>query len=172
MSVYESILRRRSIRTYLDKPLEYEKLKILLNAARWAPSARNLQPWHLIIVLDGKLKERLVNACRRQRFVGEASAIIVGLADMELSPKWAVVDTTIALEHVVLAACDLGLGTCWIGAFDEEAVKSLLNIPRRFKVVALLTVGYPAEKPSARSRRPISQIYSINCYGSSFKPIK
>ena len=97
MSVYEKIMNRRSIRAYLDKPLEHEQIRMILSSARWAPSAGNRQPWHFIIVLNRELKGKLVSICRNQKFVGDASAIIVGLADMDRAPKWAIVDTKLAL---------------------------------------------------------------------------
>ncbi len=171
-SVYEVILNRRSIRSYLKRELTNEQLFKILNAARWAPSARNLQPWHFILILDDKLKEKMVPICFNQKFIGEASCIVVGLADLEKSPKWAIVDTTIALEHMVLVAHELGLGTCWIGAFDENKVKKLLKIPDKYKVVALLTIGYPAEQPLRKPRVNIEEIYSINQYGNPEKPFK
>jgi len=144
-------------------------LKKILEAARWAPSAGNRQPWHFIVVLDENLKKELVPACRHQSFVGEAACIIVGLADMQLSPKWAVVDTTIALEHIVLEAAELGYGTCWIGAFDESKVKELLKIPDKYKVVALITVGKPAESPGPRPRKSLAEITSLNTYGTPLR---
>jgi len=167
MSVYEIIMKRRSIRRYKRGSLTKEQIVKLLEAARWAPSAANRQPWHFIVVVDDELKEKLVHACRGQRFVGEAACVIVGLADMERSPKWAIVDTTIALEHIVLVAEEMGLGTCWIGAFEEDKVKNPLGIPDRFKVVALLTVGFPDESPPPRPRRDLTDIASLNTFGSS-----
>jgi len=140
-----------------------------LEAARWAPSAGNRQPWHFIVVLDRELKEKLVSVCRNQSFIRDAACIIVGLADLEVSPKWAIVDTTIALEHIVLVATELGYGTCWIGAFDESGVKRLLNIPEKYKVVALITIGKPAESPAPRQRKPLSEIASLNAYGNPWR---
>ncbi len=171
-SVFDVIVNRRSIRSYLDKPLTDDQIKKLLEAARWAPSARNLQPWHFVVVVDREIKRKMVDACMGQKFVGEASCLIVGLADIEKSPKWAMVDTTIALEHIVLTAHEMGLGTCWIGAFNENEVKKLLKIPDKFKVLAVITVGYPAEQPKPKSRKPLTDIYSLNYYGNPEKPFK
>ncbi|RLG85405.1 MAG: nitroreductase [Thermoprotei archaeon] len=169
MGVYEVILSRRSIRAYKPEPISDEDLKKILEAARWAPSARNLQPWHFVVVKDPTLKEKLVPACRGQSFVRDAACVIVGLADTELSPKWAVVDTTIALEHIVLVATELGYGTCWIGAFDEAEVKKLLNIPDKYKVVALITVGRPAESPGPKPRKQLSEMVSVDTFGNPLK---
>ncbi len=171
MSAYETILKRRSIRAYRKSELTKEQLLKLLNAARMAPSARNLQPWHFIVVLDEELKRKMVPICRNQKFVGDAACLIVGLADVEASPKWSKVDVTIALEHIVLVAQELGLGTCWIGAFEENEVKKLLKIPDKFKIVAIISIGYPAEQPPQKPRKPLKEIYSINYYGNPDKPI-
>lgn len=169
MNVYEVILKRRSIRAFRKDKLDNEAIYKILNVARWAPSAGNRQPWHFIVVLNEELKEKLVPICRNQKFIAEASCIIVGLADVEKSPKWAIVDTTIALEHMALEACEMGLGSCWIGAFNEDEIKELLRIPEKYKVVALLPIGYPAETPQPRSRRNIHEIYSINTFDNEEK---
>jgi len=169
LGVYETILSRRSIRAYKREPIKREDLEKILEAARWAPSAGNRQPWHFVVVIDDELKEKLVPACRNQQFIADAGAIIVGLADVEASPKWAVVDTTIALEHIVLEATELGYGTCWIGAFDEAEVKKILNIPDKYRVVALIPVGVPAESPPPRPRKQLRDIASLNLFGNPWE---
>lgn len=166
MKVYEVILSRRSVRAYRREPIEKGDLEKILEAAKWAPSAGNRQPWHFVVVLDDQLKEKLVPACRNQVFVRDAACLVVGLADTENSPKWAIVDTTIALEHIVLEATELGYGTCWIGAFDEVKVKELLKIPDKYRIVALITIGKPAETPSPRPRKSLKEIVSLNAYGN------
>ncbi|MEM2025400.1 MAG: nitroreductase family protein [Desulfurococcaceae archaeon] len=166
LGIYETILSRRSIRAYKREDIVKEDLIKILEANRWAPSAGNRQPRHFILVRDDKLKEKLVLACRNQAFVKDAACIIVGLADVESSPKWAVIDTAIALDHIVLEATELGYGTCWIGAFDELEVKKLLNVPDRYKVVALITIGKPNESPAPRPRKQLSDLVSVNVYGN------
>jgi len=143
-----------------------ENLEKILESAKWAPSAGNRQPWHFVVVLDEQIKEKLVPACRNQGFIRDAACVVVGLADLERSPKWAIVDTTIALEHIVLEATELGYGTCWIGAFDEAEVKKILNIPDKYKVVALIPIGVPAESPPPRPRKPLKEIVSLNTFGN------
>ena len=91
------------------------------------------------------------------------------VADVEKSPKWAIVDTTIALEHIVLVAHDLGFGTCWIGAFNEDELKKFLKIPDKYKVVALIVVGYPNEQPPPRPRKSLDEIVSENFFGQKMK---
>ncbi len=162
MEVLEAIKSRRSIRKYKDEPIVEEKIRKLLEAARLAPSAANKQNWKFIIISNEATRKRLVAACNNQSFVSNASHIITGVVDPAL--KWHQVDLAIAFEHIVLEAVELGLGTCWIGAFNEENVKKILKIPQDKKVVALLTVGYPDEFPPTRPRKEIKEIVAFNEY--------
>lgn len=162
MGILDTIKDRRSIRTYKSEHIPQEKLEKLLEAARLAPSAANRQNWKFIVVENEQVKKQLVTACNNQAFVGTASHIIAGTGDP--SQKWHQVDLAIALEHIVLEAVELGLGTCWIGAFNEDEVKRLLRIPQDKKVVALLTVGIPDESPTARPRKTLEEIVSYNEY--------
>ena len=107
-------------------------------------------------------KKKLAIACNNQLFVGTASNIIAGISDIDY--KWCHVDTAIVLEHIVLEAVELGLGTCWIGAFKEDEVKKILRVPDGKKIVALLVVGYPDENPNSKSRKDISELVSYNKY--------
>jgi nitroreductase len=162
MEVFEAIKSRRSIRKYKNELITEEKIGKLLEAARLAPSAANKQNWKFIVISNDVIKKRLVAACNNQSFVSTASHIITGVVDPAL--KWHQVDLAIAFEHIVLEAVELGLGTCWIGAFNEEDVKKILNIPQDKKVVALLTVGYPDELPSTRPRKEIKEIVAFDEY--------
>jgi nitroreductase len=162
MSVFETIRDRRSIRTYKGERIPKDKLDKLLETARLAPSAANRQVWKFIVVEDEQIKNQLVTACNNQAFVGTASQVIAGIGDP--AQKWHQVDLAIALEHLVLEAVELGLGTCWIGAFNEDEVKKILKIPQDKKVVALLTVGVPAESPAARPRKALEEIVAYNEY--------
>jgi nitroreductase len=162
MSVFETIRDRRSIRTYKGERIPKDKLDKLLETARLAPSAANRQVWKFIVVEDEQIKNQLVTACNNQAFVGTASQVIAGIGDP--AQKWHQVDLAIALEHIVLEAVELELGTCWIGAFNEDEVKKILKIPQDKKVVALLTVGVPAESPAARPRKALEEIVAYNEY--------
>jgi nitroreductase len=162
MSVFDTIKDRRSIRVYKGERIPKDKLEKLLEAARLAPSAANRQNWKFIVVENEQIKNQLVTACNNQAFVGTASHVIAGIGDS--SQKWHQVDLAIALEHVVLEAVELELGTCWIGAFNEDEVKKILKIPQDKKVVALLTVGVPAESPAARPRKAMEEIVAYNEY--------
>jgi nitroreductase len=167
MDVLEAIRIRRSIRKYRPEPIPVEKLETILKAARLAPSAGNRQPWCFVVVEDRERRKALAKAANDQTFLSDAGAIVVAISDPEKSARWHEKDTMMALEHVVLAATALGYGTCWIGAFDEDAVKSLLKIPANMKVVALLPIGIPDEKPAPRRRRKLSEIFFKEGWQSS-----
>ena len=163
MSLLDLILTRRSIRRYENKDIPEEVLQQILETGRQAPSAANRQPIHFVIVTDrGILKNLCDNLINR--FVKYAPVAIVGCADIKslLTGKWAVVDATIAMENMVIAAWTLGIGSCWIGACNEEKVKELLKIPDKWKFVALLTLGYPAEQPKQRKKKSFEKMFSFN----------
>ncbi|MCD6536803.1 MAG: nitroreductase family protein [Thaumarchaeota archaeon] len=151
----EVIYQRRSIRKYEKKPIPEEILKAILEAGRLAPTAKNLQPWHFIVVRDHEIKRKLIFT-DWNNFIEEASAVIVGCGEMD--KKWAVVDVAIALQNMVIAAEALGLGSCWIGAFEEEEVKRVLGVPNHLKVVAMITIGYPAERPEPPPKKKLEEI--------------
>jgi len=151
----EIIYRRRSVRKYEKKPIPDDVLNAILEAGRLAPTARNLQPWHFIVVRNPEVRRKLIFRDWNS-FIGEAPVVIVGCG--EADKKWAVVDVAIALENMVIAAEALGLGSCWIGAFEEEEVKRVLGIPDHLKVVAMITLGYPAERPDAPPKKRLEEI--------------
>jgi nitroreductase len=154
---------RRSIRKYKGTPVPRDKIMAILEAARIAPSASHRQPWHFIVVEDGEAIKKLA----KQDWAATAPAMIVGLADQEASPNWCINDMGIAMEHMVLAATDLGLGTCWMGQSNrEELVRELLDIPGKFKVVALMTLGEADETPLPKARKSLDEIVSWEKYGS------
>jgi nitroreductase len=159
MDVFEAIRTRRSIRKYRPELVPEEKLEMILEAARLAPSAGNRQPWRFVVVQNVDRKKALAEVANNQAFLKDAAAIIVAVGDPEASARWYEKDTMIALEHMVLAATALGYGTCWIGAFDEDAAKRLLRIPARMKVVAILPIGASSEKPAPKPRKELSEIF-------------
>jgi nitroreductase len=168
MDLYEAIRTRRSVRTWLAKPVEEAKLMRVIEAARLAPSAKNMQEWRFILVTDPALRERLGVAARGQTFVGEAPVVVVGCSTetqnvMACGQLSYPIDLAIAMEHIALAAAAEGLGTCWIGAFLEDPVKDLLGIPKEVRVVGLMPLGYPAEPAAGDKRRkPIDQVFCRN----------
>ena len=174
MTVMDAIRRRRSVRQYQGRSIPEPVLEEVTEALRLAPSACNHQPWRFILVTEPGLRAEVAQACRSQKFIGEAPVIVVGCAFPEAAyPRmggyWnsCEVDVAIALDHLMLAAAEAGLGTCWIGAFDEPRVKDVLGIPEGTKVIALTPLGYP-ERPGMLepappgARKPRAQVLSLN----------
>ncbi len=163
MSLVDVILTRRSIRTYEKKKVPEEIMNMILEAGRQAPSAGNAQPWHFIVLTDDEIKEKLSHR-RWSGFIRDSAFTVVGCGYIggSYGRKWSTVDTTIALENMVIAAWSLGIGSCWVGDFEEEEVKNLLNIPDDWKVIALISFGYPAEQPGSRSRKPVAEVVNYN----------
>jgi nitroreductase len=150
MTVSEAIRSRQSVRSYLDKPVKQDTLDELFEAARLAPSAGNRQEWRFVAVTDPEMRMKLARAAAGQAFVGEAPCVIAACAEtdghaMRCGQLCYPIDVAIAIDHMTLRAVELGLGTCWIGAFSEDEVKKLLGIPEPVRVVELLTVGYPRD---------------------------
>lgn len=167
MEVFEAIKGRRSIRAFKESPIPDETVRQLIDAARWAPSAGNIQPWEFIIVKKPEVKHRLAEAALGQFFIEEAPVVIVVCADELRSSQgyglrgrtlYCIQDTAAAVQNLHLAAYSMGLGTCWVGAFREEEVKRILRIPSGVRPVAIIPVGYPAEKPRYVGRRPLENI--------------
>jgi nitroreductase len=172
MEVFEAIKKRHSVRAYLPEQVPREKLNKILEAARLAPSAGNIQPWHFIVVTDQQKRNRLSTG-RFAKFLAESPLVLVGCGDKKASPNWHAVDTAIAMQNMVLTATSEGLGTCWIGSFNENHVKQLLNIPEKFQVIALLAIGYRREKPDIaskalhlfRRKKKLEKIVSLEQFG-------
>jgi len=167
MDIITSIKGRRSIRKYSQVFIEEEKLKIIMEAMRLAPSASNTQKWKFIFVTDREKRVRLTEAAGGQRFIQEAPVIVVGVATedeyvMMCGQKSSTVNVTIAMAYMTLEAYELGLGTCWLGHFDEAKVKKILNIPHAMRVVAMSPLGYPDEDPDERPRKNIDEVISLN----------
>ena len=167
MDILDLIKERRSVRSYKSDPIPQKSLDKILEAARFAPSARNSQPWKFILVSDFEKKKELAKAANNQMFISEAPLIIVGVA---LDPEHLMpcdvysypVDLAIAMDHITLAACEQGLGTCWIGAFSQQEAKNILNISDDNKIVAMMPVGFPADSPNPKKRKELKEIIVCN----------
>ena len=181
MALLELIKHRKSVREFLDVPVEREKIMMCLEAARLAPSESNSQPWRFIVVDDRELKNRLCDAafggiywfngfCKTApvmvSIISEKSKFLARIGEMFRGLKYYLIDIGIACKHCVLEAEDLGLGTCWIGWFNERGVKSVLKIPRRKKIDILIALGYyDREKLGPEhDREPMDKIASFNSY--------
>ena len=167
MEVLEAIKGRRSIRAFKSTPVEERDLKLILEAARWAPSAGNCQPLELVVARDPGVKRGLVRAARGQSFIAEAPVAIVVCANAARTSGrygrrgeelYCIQDTAASVQNILLTAHALGYGTCWVGAFDEDVAAEVIKAPRGIRPVAIIPLGRPAEKPSTPPRRPLSQI--------------
>ncbi|TCK88012.1 nitroreductase [Natranaerovirga hydrolytica] len=173
MDFLELAKRRYSVRKYQDKEVEKEKLLNIVEAARIAPSAVNFQPWHFIIINDKEMIEKISQVYSKSWF-SKAPAIIVACSDHSISWRrsdgkdYSDVDLGIAIDHMTLAATELGLGTCWVCAFNSYQCHTLLELPRSMEVVALLPVGYPLNESDIErhqtQRKTINEIISWNKY--------
>jgi nitroreductase len=170
MELEATIKNRRSVRSYTDEPVSDEALVKVLEAGRLAPSANNRQPWHFIVVKDPH-KRKILSEGKYAKFLTSCPVVIVGCGDKVKSEKWHAIDTTIALENMVLQATSQGLGTCWIGSFNGEDVRKALNVPDNFSVIAMLAVGHPKDTPvrdailGRSSRRALDEIVSWEEFG-------
>jgi len=163
MDVFNAITNRRSIRKYKDTGIEEEKINKIMEAARLAPSAANRQQWKFIIVKDKNTKERLVDAAHGQEMVAEAPVLIVACSTesesiMPCGQYAYTVDLSIAISFMILEATEQELGTCWLGAFNEDMVKKILYISDEIRVVGMFTLGYADEKPAPRPRKNKEEI--------------
>ncbi len=165
MDVAQAIRRRYSCRHYEDKPLEPQKLQAVLEAARLAPSAKNLQDWRFVVITDKQARKKLAAAANNQTFLENAGAVIVAcsVSDHVMRCGQAVgpIDVAIALEHMCLQATELGLATCWIGSFYPDKVKPIVGIPEGVTIIELLALGYPADSPREPKRESADRIISF-----------
>jgi len=161
------IRERRSVRAFTDREVSEKEAELLVEAACLAPSAGNRQPWEFVIVRDNESKRRLAEAAHGQYFIAEAPIVFVVCADPGRSASrygrrgtelYCLQDTAAAVQNLLLTAEANGLGSCWIGAFDEARAAEVVGAPRGVRPVAMVPVGYPAESPSPRPRRRLSEV--------------
>jgi len=163
MDFSELVKNRYSVRAYKPDPVEDEKLAAVLEAARLAPTAANRQPF-LLFVIDTKGREEELSRIYHREWFVQAPLIICacGLPGEvwkgEHGRDYLGVDVAIAMDHLILAAAELGLGTCWIGAFDAEAAREILNLPEDADPIVFTPLGYPADTPKPKERKPLDEI--------------
>jgi len=166
MELDEAIKNRRSIRAYTPQDVPETVVEKLIEAASYAPSAGNIQPWRFVIARKTEVKKKLAEAAN-QTFIEEAPVVIVVCAnekraEMSYAARgktlYCIQDTAAAIQNILLTAYSLGLGTCWIGAFNEEQAKKAVNAPEEMRPVAMIPIGYADETREQRRRRPLSQI--------------
>src|SRR4030043_2184913 len=166
MDVFNAISQRYSVRSYKANDVEEDKLKKVLEAGRLSPSASNRQDWKFIVVKNKETRKKLAKAAFGQSLIGEAPVVIVACgteskAMLACGQPMHTVDVSIACAYMILQAYELGLGTCWIGAFKEDETKKILSIPEHVRVVAMTPLGYPNQPPSQKIRNSLDQIV---CY--------
>ncbi len=161
MDILNLLKSRRSIRVYQDRPIPNDLLLQILEAGRWAPTGANLQPWHFIVVTDPETRRRIGEVTRflfiKSSHVEKAPVVIV-LGFNTQKGKYGRYDVTLAGGNMMIMATYLGLGTCWIGAFDESKVKKILEIPENIEVIGLITLGYPGENAEVPPRVELEKI--------------
>jgi nitroreductase len=171
MNVHQAIATRKSVRAFADRGVEEEKLRRILESTRLAPSAKNRQEWRFVVVTDPESRSALTEAAYGQSFVGEAPVVVVACAEtdhriMHCGHSAFLVDVSIAIDHLTLAAVEEGLGTCWIGYFDPKEVRKILSIPSEIEVVQLVPLGYPKDpEPSPKRRLELDDIVHWERWG-------
>ncbi len=158
MEVFHCIKKRRSVRKYLDKPIEWGKVMDILDAGRLAPSAGNLQNWKFILITNSDKRQEIAKACVDQLWVMQAPVLIIVCSESKHAESlygeranklYNIQNCAAAIENMLLAATALGLGSCWVGAFDEEKVKDLVSMKQNERPQAIITIGYPDEEPKS-----------------------
>lgn len=163
MEFVELMQQRYSVRAYRSDPIEEGKLQQVLEAARLAPTAANRQPFRLLVIHTEGRQDELRRVYEREWFL--QAPLIIGICTVP-SEAWsrvdgknyADVDAAIAMDHLILAAANLGLGTCWIGAFDPAAARQVLGLPKEVEPLAFTPLGYPADQPRPKQRKPLSDL--------------
>jgi nitroreductase len=180
MNTLEAIKARRSIRKYLDKPVEFEKITTILDAASRAPSAGNLQDWRFIMVTERGLIKQVAAYSIEQYWIQTAPLLIIVCAVPEKHEMYYglrgkrlynIQDCAAAMQNILLAATDLGLGSCWIGAFEEEKIRALFDIPIDVRPQAIISIGYSDETPKDRPLQPIENLVYFNRYDAKVEKL-
>jgi nitroreductase len=178
LNVLEAIRTRRSIRKYLDVPLEFEKVARVLDAGRLAPSAGNLQPWKFVLIIEPEQRVKVAEACLQQYWVAQAPIQILVCAEPKKSERYygkrgeelyALLDGAAAMQNMLLAAHGQHLGACWVSAFDDTMLRRVCNIPESVTPVGIVTLGYPDEKPSAPLKFTLHNVTNFHSYGNRIK---
>ena len=173
MDLFEAIRTRRSIRKYdRNRDVEPEKIQACLDAARWAPSASNKQPWHFVVVRGRAVREKLANIHPYGKFMSDSPVVIVVLGDPKKHSKFYKYDPPVATQNFLLAAHAQGLGTCWMGVVDspfEPDLKKLLGVPESLSIICTISVGYYVEKPE-KTRFPLEEMVSYEQFGNKSRP--
>jgi len=158
MDIFEAIKNRRSVRLYQDKEIPEAELTKILEAARLAPSGFNAQAYKIIIIRDPAAKAKL-GELSRQPYIAKAPVVLAAVTT-KLDDKYSPLDVAIMLDHIMLSACALGIGTVFVGVYHNEEIKKLLNVPDSAEMVALMPMGYPADQPIPKRRKELKELVS------------
>jgi len=178
MDVFECITNRRSIRSFKKDPVSDQMIGVMLYCATHAPSAGNTQEWHFIVVKDDDVKKELADAALKQSFIADAPVVIVVCIDKEKiklryaergESLYSIQDTACATMNMLLAAEEMGLGTCWVGSFDEDALEHILELPNQLRAVAIIPVGYSDEEKKKPRRIDFENVTHVNKYGQKYR---
>lgn len=173
MDIFDVIKGRRSVRSFTEKPVPEDLLRKVLESFTYAPSAGNIQPWEIILVKEEGIKRKLAEAALRQYFIARAPVVVVVCANQRMSERvygyrgstlYCIQDAAAAIQNMLLAAYASGLGTCWVGAFNEELVREILKIPYGVRPVAIIPIGWPAERPSKPRKKALKSILHYEKY--------
>lgn len=158
MDAIEALRGRRSIRSYEEKPVPRETIEEIIDTARLAPSANNIQPWEFVIVTDSGMRSRMADLTDYGKFIAQAGACV---AVFTKDVKHYLEDGSAATENILVAAHALGLGTCWVAGYKKDyagPIGKLLGVPDGYKLVALISLGYPAEKAEPHGKRALAEV--------------
>jgi len=170
LDLLKAIKTRRSIRRFKPTKVPDNLINLVIDAARRAPSANDMQPWEFIIVKDKRVKEQLAKTHVWSSFIKDAPVCIVVLGNEKVSPSFFVIDASCATENLLLAAHGLGLGACWVAVYDscnsnsEKYVRNVLNVPPHLRIIAMVPIGYPDEKAAPRNLRELNKMVHFNKY--------
>jgi nitroreductase len=174
LEFFETIERRRSVRSFKDEPMKNRDLAKILNAAVLAPSAGDIQPWEFIVTTDEAVKRDLAMASFGQSWIEEAPVIVTVCAKEAASASrygdrgsrlYCIQDTAAAVQNILLASTALGYGSCWVGAFDEKEVSKVLKTPKGIRPIAIIPIGIPGETPEVRPRKDLKRVLHFEVYG-------
>jgi len=171
MDTYTCIRTRREIRDYLDKPIPNETVQRILEAGRLAPSSKNSQPWHFIVIKDRMTLKKVSELTPTGAHIAKAAMAIAILMDAAKLPE---IDGARAVQNMVLEAWEMGVGSCWVTNFYDDGVKDLFGVPQRMKLITVMPFGYPIELKTKRKkiRKPLSEIVHSEKFGQPFSTSK
>jgi len=171
MDAFECIRKRRDIRSFVDREVPLEIALKIVDAGRLSPSARNLQPWHFILIRARETLVGLRSVCLSGRFVSEASFAVIVLTDR--ANKWHEIDGARAVQNMSLAAWNEGVGTCWVGSIARDEVRERFGVPERWQVFTILPFGYPEEftVKTKKRRMPLGEVVSMETFGERLEGV-